>query len=345
MTQPTYDLYRLNEHVLMLKNEDFYQFVCQVAGELEASVLKVQGIQNARSFIRSTDVFDVFKLDCDELNEIKKDAFWQCNNGNYVVKQGIALNLKILKEVLNDEHDKFIKKINRQRKSSFSMLNSSIVSTANEINLIDNRSSSNTSTSIQNFDSSNTSSTEMIGIPIESIRVSPVSVNHFDIINNAIEKYSKKYFESIVLKYNEHYRLSMVKQDERMKVILHCQCGTQVSSYQRDGSSSFVLSNYYAHLSQSTCSMMRKMLKQNQIININASYLSAKAQNQSSTLQFNDETENSNEMFTDTTQSSSIVSNDHGVAMKTNTNKRKSIETSSSSKRQTISKKRRKKSN
>ena len=62
----------MNETVLLLKNEDFYEFVVQVAGELEANMLKLQGIQNARSLIRSNDVLDVFKLHCNELYETNK---------------------------------------------------------------------------------------------------------------------------------------------------------------------------------------------------------------------------------------------------------------------------------
>ena len=141
---------------------------------------------------------DVFKLDCDELNEIKKNAFWRCNNGNYVVEQGIVSNLKILEEVLNDEHEKYVKKIHRQRKTSISIFSPSIASTPNGINLIDNETHSNTSTFIQNSDSTYTSSTEVSGKSFESIRIPSDSVNHFDIINNAIDNCSKRRFESIV---------------------------------------------------------------------------------------------------------------------------------------------------
>ena len=72
MAKPTYDLYDLNETVLQLKNDDFYEFVTEVAGESEANILKIQGIQSVRSLIRSNDLLDVFKLDCQELCDLKK---------------------------------------------------------------------------------------------------------------------------------------------------------------------------------------------------------------------------------------------------------------------------------
>ena len=72
----------------------------------------------------------------------------------------------------------------------------------------------------------------------------------------------------------------MVRQNEQINVILNCQCGAKVSIYRRDESSSFILSNYYGHLSQSTCSMMRQILKHDKTISFNTSDSSAMVRNQ-----------------------------------------------------------------
>ena len=173
--------------------------------------------------------------------------------------------------MLNDEHEKYVKKIHRQNKSSFSIVSESTASTLKEIDPVDNESLPETLTSIINPDSCLTSSGQVIEKPLESISISPSSVNHIDAINNTIDKYSRRCFVSTILKYNERYRLSMVRQNEQIKVILHCQCGTKVSVYRRDESSPFILSNYYAHLSESTCSMMRQILKHDETINFNTS--------------------------------------------------------------------------
>ena len=89
-------------------------------------------------------------------------AFWQYSNGDHVVKQGIELNLQIFKEVLKDEHKKYVRKIHSQKKSSFSIVSESIASTLEEIDPVDNESLPKTSTSITNLDSCLTSSVQVI---------------------------------------------------------------------------------------------------------------------------------------------------------------------------------------
>jgi hypothetical protein len=131
MSSSTYNLYSLQDDVLSLSNDSFYEFVTQVAGQLEANILKIQGIRNARTLLRSTDLFSIFKLDCNAVNELKQQVCWECKNGQIVVKQGIELNLKILTEVLKELHDKYIKKIHRQKKLS---LNATAISTTTTLN-------------------------------------------------------------------------------------------------------------------------------------------------------------------------------------------------------------------
>ncbi|CAF4671508.1 unnamed protein product [Rotaria socialis] len=84
----TFDLYNLNDDVLFKSNDSFFEFVKEVCGDIEADILRVQGIRNARCLIRSTNLLDILKLDCDEVNEIKSYACFRCKGGEFIVKQG-----------------------------------------------------------------------------------------------------------------------------------------------------------------------------------------------------------------------------------------------------------------
>ena len=42
MSTLVYDLYSLQDDVLLLSNDNFYEFVTQVAGKLEEDILKIQ---------------------------------------------------------------------------------------------------------------------------------------------------------------------------------------------------------------------------------------------------------------------------------------------------------------
>ena len=62
MATAAYDLYCLQDEVLLLSNEEFYEFVTQVAGKIEADILKMQGIRTARALLRSADPLAIFRL-------------------------------------------------------------------------------------------------------------------------------------------------------------------------------------------------------------------------------------------------------------------------------------------
>lgn len=68
----------------------------------------------------------------------------------------------------------------------------------------------------------------------------------------------------MVLKHDEHYYLSFVHNDQKLKATVKCQCGRKISIILREeslqASPSFIMSNYYAHLSNADCWMMRKLM-------------------------------------------------------------------------------------
>ena len=98
----TLDLCHLPDDVLFLTNDGFFNFVIQVCGEVEADILRVQGIRNARSLLRSTNLLSIFELDCEECDVLKLNACFKCKNGDLIIKQGVKLNLDSLYEALKE---------------------------------------------------------------------------------------------------------------------------------------------------------------------------------------------------------------------------------------------------
>jgi hypothetical protein len=117
---------RLQDVVLLLRNEKFYDFVIQVAGKMEAEILKIQGIRIATAFLQSVDPLAIFRLECDAVAEPKEEAFWQCNDGRCAVKHGIESNLQILADTLKEKHNKYVKKIQQRQKAAQPVMTTSV---------------------------------------------------------------------------------------------------------------------------------------------------------------------------------------------------------------------------
>ena len=71
-------------------------------GDIEVEILKVQCINSVQSLLRSTDLFSIFQLDCDELHELRTRVCWKLNDGTYLVKPVIRDNLRYCVSILKD---------------------------------------------------------------------------------------------------------------------------------------------------------------------------------------------------------------------------------------------------
>ncbi|CAF4814820.1 unnamed protein product [Rotaria socialis] len=257
----TFDLYNLNDDVLFKSNDSFFEFVKEVCGDIEADILRVQGIRNARCLIRSTNLLDILKLDCDEVNEIKSYACFRCKGGEFIVKQGVKLNLDNLFDALKEKHDKYKKKNVQQRRkqelpievSAPTATNTNDSNDSNTYNSELGTTSTNSSTILYDASSINSSSFTWKHTSID---------DHIIFIKDLIEKFSRKTFISVILKQNEHYELLIKSDDEAFKAFIKCQCGTRLMLPMRSDKSKFVLSNFYAHLTTSTCSMVKHIFKE-----------------------------------------------------------------------------------
>ncbi|CAF1561894.1 unnamed protein product [Didymodactylos carnosus] len=100
-----FDTSRLPNHVFILKNADFFRFVQSLAGEGLCDLLRIQSINSTEILMSTDDVFDVFKLDSPQFDEMKEKHFFKLRNGQYVVKPGIASSLSFLTKLLQAKQE------------------------------------------------------------------------------------------------------------------------------------------------------------------------------------------------------------------------------------------------
>lgn len=141
------DRERVMASVLFMKNNEFFDFVERNAGDIEANILRIQGINNVQSLLRSKDVFEIFQFDCEELQELKSHACLRLNDGNYMVRPAIRENMEYCVHLLNQNvHYQEQQQMNRLSMASPKLNTSSIVdkSLMSELvqNIIDNKSRS-----------------------------------------------------------------------------------------------------------------------------------------------------------------------------------------------------------
>lgn len=106
----TFDFDRLPDDVLFLSNDNFFSFIEKVCGKVEAELLQIQGIRNVQSLIRSTNLFSILEIDCDEVDELKKNICFKSKNGSHIIRQGVKLNLDNLYDALKEKQEKYNKK-------------------------------------------------------------------------------------------------------------------------------------------------------------------------------------------------------------------------------------------
>ena len=106
-----------------MRNQEFFQFIETNGGDIEAEILKVQGINNVSSLLRSTDVFSIFRLDCDETQDLRGRACFQLTDETYLVRPAIRENLDYCVSVLRE-------KLSVQEQPKLNLLNDHIATTA-----------------------------------------------------------------------------------------------------------------------------------------------------------------------------------------------------------------------
>ncbi|CAF4168093.1 unnamed protein product, partial [Rotaria magnacalcarata] len=76
-----------------IKSDNFFNLIEEMTGEIEVEILQAQGINNVLSLLRSQDLFHIFQIDCEELQDLRNRACLRLNNGEYMIRPAIKENL------------------------------------------------------------------------------------------------------------------------------------------------------------------------------------------------------------------------------------------------------------
>ena len=77
-----------------IKSDVFFRLVEQMTSDIEVEILKAQGINNVRCLLRANDLYSIFKIDSEELEDLRDRACMKLKDGQYMVRPAIKKNLE-----------------------------------------------------------------------------------------------------------------------------------------------------------------------------------------------------------------------------------------------------------
>jgi hypothetical protein len=116
--EDNFDTSVLPDDMFTLKGEEFYRVVRSLVGEVISDILEIQLINSAENFLHTSNVFDVFKYDSEDIDEIKLKSCFKMRNGEYTIRTGVLNNMKYLETVLKkklEEHSIVPNKLQKQK--------------------------------------------------------------------------------------------------------------------------------------------------------------------------------------------------------------------------------------
>jgi hypothetical protein len=211
------------------RDEEFYSIVDQLAGAEEAELLRIQSIRTVNSFLRITNIFDILTIDSKEINNVKRQICFLLNDNTYVIKPGIRGSIEYLRDL-------FLQK-------------------TKELSKPGNDKTSN------NRRRSSTMASSVVTISQES-STSPRStspIDHRFFIVNSIEEWCSRNggdldLPNLKLIDGTDYLFILSSSDSDFAQI---RCGCRASARLPRQGNNFQLSNFYRHLKNGKCSMLK----------------------------------------------------------------------------------------
>jgi len=121
------DTSRLPKDALTYTDEQFFKLIQSFCGKDGSDLLSIQAIRSVDSFLSIQDIYSIFELDSDDVQEIQKRCGFRKRNGTYTVKPGIKSSLDYVNALLKEMKKKIgkTKKIQSASTQSTASLSSS----------------------------------------------------------------------------------------------------------------------------------------------------------------------------------------------------------------------------
>jgi hypothetical protein len=119
MTRMSLDTSRLLKDALTYTDEQFFKLIQSFCGKDGSDLLSIQAIRSVDSFLSIQDIYSIFELDSDDVQEIQKRCGFRKRNGTYTVKPGIKSSLDYVNALLKEMK----KKLEKQKQFNQLQLN------------------------------------------------------------------------------------------------------------------------------------------------------------------------------------------------------------------------------
>jgi hypothetical protein len=100
MTRMSLDTSRLPKDALSYTDEKFFKLIRSFCGKGASDLLSIQAIRSVDSFLSIQDIYTIFELDSEDVQEIQKQCGFRKRNGTYTVKPGIKSSLDYVSNLL-----------------------------------------------------------------------------------------------------------------------------------------------------------------------------------------------------------------------------------------------------
>ncbi|CAF0982891.1 unnamed protein product [Rotaria sp. Silwood1] len=228
--------------ILSYNDTQFYnvvkRFVCNDAADL----LEFQAIRNADSLVLIPDVFAILNINCAALQPLKEKLCLKSDDDISLVKPGIKSLMNYFCELIIKKLDEELKLLNKRQSSS----------TTSVSNIVTMSSTTNVSPMPQQQLTSTTPTSAAVSLHTTSLN----EKYHRNFIINSIHKWCNKHSANLSLTEGNNYHLTVIFTDINEIAKIKCGCGSRVSLVKIR--KHFQLSNFYKHLTSSSCSIIHK---------------------------------------------------------------------------------------
>ncbi|CAF1677844.1 unnamed protein product [Rotaria magnacalcarata] len=98
--ETNWDASILPNDVFILKDNEFFECIKHVAGDIVCEILKIQMIDSAQVLINSDDLLSFLQHNSPEINFFRDKVCFKTENGSFLIKSGITTNMSMLKKLL-----------------------------------------------------------------------------------------------------------------------------------------------------------------------------------------------------------------------------------------------------
>ncbi|CAF1965383.1 unnamed protein product [Rotaria magnacalcarata] len=231
MFQPDirFDISILPSNIMVLRDDDFIDFVKEEAGHAAAALLEIQGINCVKSLLMTDNVYAIMDVKSKSLDGLKNKYGYTQDDGTFVIQPGVKGNIEYLIDLLKK---KCIEEVKLAKSSKHNQLSSSSTIPKSTLTLLKNKNKYIVDT-LNNWCENNKSK---------------LSVQQFSLVEG------------------EHYFI-LLQNDSNgaLKCDIRCCCQKWSSLPLRRGK--FQLSNFYRHLQglNNICPALKKMISNSQL--------------------------------------------------------------------------------